>query len=267
MKIGFLGAGKMAEAMMAAWLESETVTAHELFACDTDAERRRRIKRRLGVNAYASVQPFAEEVELLVLAIKPQDLDAALSALPPDVGPKHLVVSIAAGRRLAWLEERLPAVRLVRVMPNLPCQVAEGMSVYCLGACTKAADAATVETLLAGFGKVLRLPEDRFDAVTALSGSGPAFFASFLDAMAEAGMAEGLDRDDALLLCNQTMLGTARFLLEKRQDPRQLIQAVASPKGTTVAGLAALDQSDFAAAVQAAVRAATQRSRELSAVR
>ena len=174
MKIGFLGAGKMAESMMTAWIGTETVEACEMFACDTDAERRRRIKRRLGVNTYATVQPFVKATDILILAIKPQDLDAALPALAPDVGPDHLVVSIAAGRPLAWLEKRLPSARIVRVMPNLPCQVREGMSVYCPGARTKKADVPTVEKLLARFGKVMRLPEASFDVVTALSGSGPA---------------------------------------------------------------------------------------------
>ncbi len=264
MKAGFIGAGKMAEAMMASLLHAKVFEAHEIFACDLSEERRSLIKKSLGVNVYSATSPFIESVDILILAVKPQDLEPVLKNIAPKIGPNHLVVSIAAGRRIAWLESRLPGARIVRVMPNLPCQVSEGMSAYCLGALAKPADAQTTESLLTSFGKVLRLPEDLFDAVTALSGSGPAFFVFFMEKMVEAGILEGLSREDALLLCEQTMMGTSRLLLTTRQDPRQLIQAVASAKGTTAAGLAVFEKSNLDAIVGSAVKAAADRSREMA---
>ena len=203
-------------------------------------------------------------MEVLILAVKPQDLDSALREIASLIDKKTLVISIAAGRKLDWIESRLPSARVIRVMPNLPCQVSEGMSVYCLGTQAKPVDAQTAETLLAGFGKVLALPESKFDAVTAISGSGPAFFTRFLEAIIAAGVEEGLSRDDALLLARQTMLGTSRLLVETRQDPRHLIDSVASARGTTAAGLTIFDSGDLDKIVAEAIQAAAQRSRELS---
>jgi pyrroline-5-carboxylate reductase len=266
MKAGFVGAGKMAEAIMASLLKNKRFEAHEIFACDIDAQRRKIVKQRLGVNVFSATASFVETVDVVFLAVKPQDLGAAMEPLATQLNANHLVVSIAAGRRLEGLEASLPSARVARVMPNLPCQVSEGMSVYCLGTRTAPSDAQTVERLLSSFGKVLALPEERFDAVTALSGSGPAFFAYMLNAMVEAGVTQGLSRENALLLCEQTMLGTSRLLVETQPDPLRLIRAVASAKGTTAAGLAQLEASEIKEIIARAVQAAAQRSRELSVV-
>jgi pyrroline-5-carboxylate reductase len=264
-KIGFIGAGKMGEAIIAAFLESKKAAAHQLFASDVNPSRRRHLKRRYGINLYSRNRNVAGSAQVLFLAIKPGELEGVLREIKPDVSRQHLVVSIVAGRRMAGIQAILPEAKVVRVMPNLACQVAEGMSVFCGGARATAADRRLVHELLSSFGKVLELPEDQFDVVTALSGSGPAFLAYALNAMTEAAVAEGLDRTHALLLAEQTMLGTARVLIEKGIDPPALIAAVASPKGTTAAGLAVLDGSDFRTIVGETIRAATRRSRELSA--
>ena len=265
MKIGFIGSGKIAEAMMASLIRTKIVEAHTIFASDPNAERRDHIKREYGVNVYAHNEDVVAAVEILFISIKPQHFGEVLGQLAGAVTQEHLVISIAAGRTIASIEELLPAGRIVRVMPNLPCQVAEGMSAFCMGAKTRPADGRSVNDLLASFGRVLEMPESEFDIITAISGSGPAFFAHFLMQMIDAGIENGLTREHAILLSEQTMLGTARVLLEGGTDPRDFIRAVTSPEGTTEAGLTALDSPALKEIVSKTILRATNRSRELSA--
>jgi pyrroline-5-carboxylate reductase len=262
-QIGFIGGGAMAEAILAALLRAKTVRASEIAVSDIRSARRRTLKRRHAVATTADNSAVARSAAVLFLAVKPQQLGEVLAEIAPALGARTLVVSIAAGKTLAFLEDRLPGARVIRVMPNLPAQVGEGMSVFRGGGRVRAADRKTVRALLGCFGRVLELPEACFDAVTAVSGSGPAFFAYLLDAMVEGGVAEGLARRDALVLAEQTMLGTARLLLERGTDPRELIEAVTSARGTTAAGRAVLERSATAKTLQRTVRAAARRSREL----
>jgi pyrroline-5-carboxylate reductase len=264
MKTGFIGAGKMAEAIVASLLTGRRVAAHEIFVSDISAKRRNLLKKQYGVNVYSRNDAVVAEARVLFLAVKPQDLDMVLASIAPGVTDKHLVISIAAGKRLDKIEALVPNARVVRVMPNLASLVSEGMSVYCTGRGVTKADGKTVAELLSAFGKVLEMNETLFDAVTALSGSGPAFFCYFLDKMIDAAVAEGLDRKQATVLAEQTMLGTSRLLIEKSIAPGDLIRAVASPNGTTAAGLAVLDGSDVAGVVASTIGAAARRSKELS---
>jgi len=265
MKVGFIGAGKMAEAMIASLVNSKTLLAHEVLACDISDERRRLLKSRYGVNMYSKMSPVVGSVQVLFLAVKPQVLDDVLNEISDSITKSHLVVSIAAGRKISWIEKRIPSARVIRVMPNLPCLVGEGMSVFCLGSRATAKDERTAVKLLSSFGKVLKLPEDQFDAVTALSGSGPAFFVYVLDKMVAAGVRQGLSPEDALLMAEQTMLGTSKLLMEQGEDPKELIADVASGKGTTAAGLAVLEKSTIAAILNKTIKASSDRSEELSA--
>jgi pyrroline-5-carboxylate reductase len=255
----------MAEAILITLLDSKLAAVPEVFASDISEERRQFLKSRYGINMYSKNAAVAGLVETLILAVKPQQLDAVLNELAAEITSRHLVISIAAGKKIGSIEALLPEARVIRVMPNLASLVAEGMSVFCAGVRTTAADTATAIRLLSCFGKVLELPEESFDAVTALSGSGPAFFTYLLNAMVEAGVQEGLNRRDALLLAEQTMLGTAKVLIEKGVEPRELITSVTSAKGTTAAGLAVLDKSDVATILRRTIGAAAQRSKELSA--
>jgi pyrroline-5-carboxylate reductase len=261
--IGFIGAGKMAEAMMAAWLNAGLAEARSLMASDRDPARRRLIAERFGAATTASNAEAAAS-DLVVLAVKPQHLNDVLSELPAGAMAGRLVVSILAGKRTGSLENAMPGARVVRVMPNLPCVVGEGMCAFCAGSSARPDDLARVRGLLGASGKVMELPEDRFDAVTALSGSGPAFFAYVLDRLADGAVGEGLSREEALLLAEQTMLGTARLLMDQGMDPKALIASVASARGTTAAGLAVLDASDMRGVLNRTIAAAAQRSRELS---
>lgn len=265
MKIGFLGAGKMAEALLAGLLDARVTRPGDVMVCDVLPARRDELVSRYGVQATDAPLEVVGGCRIVVLAVKPQDLEALLADVAARLTRRHLVVSIAAGKNLAWLQARIGSqTRLVRVMPNLAVMVGEGMSAYCLGPQATAADRTWAERLLGCSGRVLELDEACFDAVTALSGSGPAFFAYLLQALAAAAVGEGLPAAAAGLLAEQTMLGAARYLLETGQDPQSFIQAVASPKGTTAAGLEVLDQSPIAAILGDTIRAAARRSRELS---
>lgn len=264
MKVAFIGAGKMAEAMISAAIRKRFIRASQIFASDVSRERRNLLKKRYHINTYKSNSRMPDLADVIVLAVKPQDLDAVLDEISDTVGSDHLVVSIAAGKRIESIEAALPEARVVRVMPNLACVVGESMSVYATGTRIRASDRKTTERFLGNFGKVLHLSEDHFDAVTALSGSGPAFFAYFLNLMVEAAVNEGLDRETALLLAQQTMLGTASVLMDQGQDPKAFIDAVSSPKGTTAEGIKVLQRSGIARTVERMIHAATRRSRELS---
>lgn len=254
----------MAEAICASIIESKLTGAHRIFASDVSADRRRLLKRRYGINVYSKNNVVSGAAQIIFLSVKPQHLDEVLTEIAPDITNKHLIISIAAGKKISLIESILPAARVIRVMPNLASLVSEGMSVFCTGSRTTADDKRKARELLSCFGKVLELSEDRFDAVTALSGSGPAFFSYLLDRMTDAGVKEGLDRKDALSLAEQTMLGTARLLIEKKIDPQELIKSVTSAKGTTAAGMAVLKKSAVSNILHRTIRAAAKRSQELS---
>lgn len=265
MRIGFIGAGKMAEAMIGALLRHQAIDPDNLIAIDIDPERLLQLGRQFAIRTASDPHEALRFAPILILAVKPQHLSDLLKSLAPAMTPDRLVISIAAGKPLAFYETAWPAARIVRVMPNVACLVGEAMSVYTLGRNVTATDRETVESLLGCFGKFCSLPEIHFDAVTALSGSSPAFLAYLSERLAAAAEAEGLPAESARLLAAQTMLGTARLLLDGvYPSARALMDAVTSAKGTTAAGRQILESSDISDVLQQTIHAAAQRSRELS---
>lgn len=264
MKVSFIGGGKMAEAMIAAMTGSRIVESHQIFASDVDKGRRDLLKRKYGINVYSNNHFAIGEGDIVFLAVKPQCLPAVLEEIAGDISKKQVVVSIAAGRKIGWIENMLQGARVIRVMPNLAVTVGEGMSVYCSGSRIAKADKKAVAQLLGCFGKVLELPEKQFDAVTAVSGSGPAFFAHLAVCMVDAGVAAGLRPEDSMLLVKQTMLGTSRLMLDGGMDPEDLMAAVCSARGTAEAGLKVLQKPAVASIIASTVNAAAKRSKELS---
>lgn len=265
MRIGFIGAGKMAEAMIGALLRRQAVTPQELIAIDIDPKRLQQIGAQFDIRTAMDPAEALRFAPVILLAVKPQQLPDLLAPLAPAMTADRLVISIAAGKPLSFYETAWPAARLVRVMPNVACLVGEAMSVYALGRNTTPEDRRTVEDLLAHFGRVCALPENQFDAVTALSGSGPAFIAYLADRIAAAAEQEGLPADSARLLTAQTLLGTARLLLEGvYPSPQALMDAVTSARGTTAAGRQVLESSEVGDVLQKTLHAAAVRSRELS---
>ncbi len=265
MKIAFIGAGKMAEAMVGALIHKGGTPPHHILAIDLAPARLQVMKDQYGVATAAQAEAGVEFATTLVIAVKPQNLDALLPLLGARLTSEHLVLSIAAGKRLAYYEAAWPKARIVRVMPNVACFAGEAMSVYTGGQQVRPGDREIIESLLGCFGRYCSLPESHFDAVTALSGSGPAFIAYLAEAFTQAAVAEGLPADAARLLTAQTLLGTARLLLDNHYaSPRELMDAVTSAKGTTAAGREILESSDVTAVIRQTLQAAARRSRELS---
>ncbi len=254
----------MAEAILSAAVEIGICSPWEVTACDIAAARRKLIEKNYGAVVTDSAMQTAKNCKVLILAVKPQDLDALLREIRPALTEKHLLISIAAGKTLAALKKAAGGKpRLVRVMPNLALLAQEGMSVYCAAKNIKAADKRLATRLFGSAGAVLELPEKHFDAATALSGSGPAFVAYFMQAMIEGALALKLPADAAVLLASQTLIGTGIYLQNTGRDTAEFMQAVASPQGTTAAGLAVLELSDMREVVCKTLAAAAERSAEL----
>lgn len=235
----------------------------DIMASDVNTERLAELAARYSIKTTTDNTAAAGYGDICVLAVKPQQLDAVLAGLEMVVADRVLVVSIAAGKSTNYLESLLPRGRVVRVMPNIACLVGAGMNAFTRGKRATSADAGTVSRLLDCCGQALELPESLFDAVTALSGSGPAFFAYLLDRLVDGAVKEGLSREQALVLGEQTMLGTARLLIEKRMSPADLATAVTSAKGTTAAGREVLENPQTSDILMRTIEAAARRSREL----
>jgi len=257
----------MAEAILSSMVQGGLCNAWDILACDKAEERRTWMSKQYGVVATDDVAETVKACKVLIIAVKPQDFDALLDSVKNLLTEKHLVISIAAGKTLSALKKAAGAKpRFVRVMPNLALMVREGMSAYCPAKNAKAADKKLVAQIFGGAGAVLELSEKHFDAVTALSGSGPAFFTYVMQAMIEGGIALGLPKDAARLLAEQTMVGTGIYLQDTGCDIAGFIKAVSSAKGTTAAGMAVLEKSAVKTALAKTLAAAAKRSAELSHV-
>lgn len=261
-KIVVIGGGQMAEALLNGLFASGAAKAADLFVTDISAERRDHIKQRFGVRVDADNREAAAWAEIIVLAVKPQSIDGVLANLASSAAGK-LVISIAAGVTLGRLAEHLPRTRIVRAMPNAPALVREGVSALAWGAGLSNEDRDSARTLFEAVGRVVIVEEAAMTAVTGLSGSGPAYIFMAIEALADGGVKMGLPRSIAELLAAQTVLGAARMLIETGEHPGRLKDRVASPGGTTIAGLHRLEQDGLRAALIGAVEAATKRAEEL----
>jgi pyrroline-5-carboxylate reductase len=264
LRLGFLGAGQMATALTRGWLAAGLVTPATCRASDPSPDARAKFQQLTGCPATADNREVVAASDVLVVAVKPQTLPALLDDIRNLVTERHLVISIAAGATLKRLADGLLGNhRIVRVMPNTPCLLCASATGFAAGPGAKPEDLALVERLFSAVGKAFAVPEPLLDAVTGLSGSGPAFVYVIIEALADGGVRMGLPRDVAMTLAAQTVMGAARMVLETGQHPGQLKDAVTSPGGTTIAGLHALERGGLRAALMDAVEAATKRSMEL----
>jgi pyrroline-5-carboxylate reductase len=263
-RVGFLGAGNMGEAMIKGLLQAGLVPAAMIGATDVRADRLEQIARQYGIRPAVSNAALVAESDVLILAVKPQIMAIVLKEIASAVDSRKLLISIAAGVPTRSLREHLgkPA-RLIRVMPNTPALVLAGVTAIARADGLEGGDLETAQDLFGAVGRVVVLDEDALDAVTGLSGSGPAYVAIVIESLSDGGVKMGLDRATAMTLAAQTVLGSARLILETGTHPGQLKDMVASPGGTTIAGIAALEDGAVRRAFIAAVERATQRSREL----
>lgn len=262
--IGFLGAGKMATALANGLIKAQFTTADRVIASDVIPAATEHFAAQTGARRAASNAAVVADSEIVILAVKPQQMAGVLAEIAPLITERHLVISIAAGIKLEAIASKLGANRrLVRVMPNTPCLVGASASGFAIGGQATADDAKLVQTLLSTVGIAVAVDEKLLDAVTGLSGSGPAYAYAMIEALSDGGVRVGLPRDVATKLAAQTLLGAAKMVLETGEHPGALKDAVTSPGGTTIAGLHALEQGGLRGTLMNAVVAATNRATEL----
>jgi len=264
LKIGFLGAGKMATALAKGFVNAGLARPQDVLASDPMEEARQGFSKDVGAKATGSNREVLQFAQVLVLAVKPDQVNDVVKEAREVFTDKHLLISIAAGVPIAKLAAGLsPKARIIRVMPNTPALVGASASAYALGEGARKEDGELAKRLLSAVGVAFEVKESLLDAVTGLSGSGPAYIYMIIEALSDGGVAAGLPRDVATQLAAQTVLGSAKMVLETGKHPGALKDMVTSPGGTTIEGLHELEKGGLRAALINAVRAATEKSRKL----
>lgn len=264
-KLGFVGGGAMAEALLTGVIKNRLIPADKLYVSDVQPERLAHLRDKLGINTVTDNIELVQRADIVILAVKPFILPEVLREVGKEIRSEQLVISIAAGITTQFIEGFLADnVPVVRVMPNTPCLLGEGAIAVAGGKNASPGHVKKVEEICASVGLVVSVAEHLMDVVTGLSGSGPAYMYLIAEALADAGVRMGLPRDIALKLSAKTMLGAARMILETGKHPAQLKDMVTTPGGTTAEGLFALEDAGIRAAFMEAVEAACLRSKELS---
>jgi pyrroline-5-carboxylate reductase len=265
-RIGFFGAGKMASALASGFVRAGLTTGPSIMASDPVALARSSFAEATGAKTTASNLDVVAFAKTLILAVKPDQIESLLTEVGEQINGEHLLISIAAGVPLSKLEARLPAAaRVIRVMPNTPALVGASASAFALGNAASADDAQTASNLLSAVGLAFQVKETLLDAVTGLSGSGPAYIYILIEALSDGGVACGLPREISTKLAAQTVLGSAKMVLETGLHPGALKDMVTSPGGTTIEGVHELEKGGLRAAMMAAVRSATEKAKRIGA--
>jgi len=262
-KIGFIGAGNMAEALMKGVMSTGLYSKEEIIASEVYEPRRKYVSETLGIDVRADSVAVAKSAKFIVLSVKPQQVKEVLASMKGHLSKDHLVMSIAAGITTASLESNEPACRFVRVMPNQPCMVLASASAFSRGSKATSEDCALVDSVLKAVGISYEVPEELLDAVTGLSGSGPAYAYMVIEALSDGGVLMGLPRDVSTRLAAQTLLGAAKTILETGEQPGKMKEIICSPGGTTIEAVKVLEDCGLRSALINAVEAATVRSKEL----
>lgn len=263
-RLGFIGGGNMAGALVKGLLHSAAVTPDRIIVSDVSPERLAHLEKTHGIRTTTDNQALVRDSDVIVIAVKPQAIDKVLAQLAGGVEARHLVVSVAAGVPVGAIEGNLPSgTRLVRTMPNTAAIVLAGATAIAAGSHSTERDILTTKAIFEAVGRVVVLDESLLDAVTGLSGSGPAYVMVMIEALADGGVKVGLHRDTALLLAAQTVYGSAKLLLETGEHPGRLKDQVTSPGGTAIAGLHTLEAGGLRRTLIDAVEAATKRAGEL----
>lgn len=264
MKIGFIGCGNMASAMIEGILKKGLCRQEEIIASNRTPEGNKRTKERLGICVTLDNCKVVREANTIVLAVKPQYYEEVITQIKELVTEKHVIISIAPGKNLNWLEEKFgKPVKIVRTMPNTPALVGEGMTGACANPYVKEVEMAGVQAILSSFGKYEMVPESLMDVVVSVSGSSPAYVFMFIEAMADAAVADGMPRTQAYEFAAQTVLGSAKMVLETGRHPGELKDMVCSPGGTTIEAVRQLEKNGFRSSVIEAMKACAEISRRM----
>ncbi len=263
-KLGILGNGNMGSAFIRGLCSKQLIAPENIFIFDLDESKMNPLHKQYGIQIVKDETDLLSKVDLLIIALKPQVIPEVFAKVGSAVRANQTVISIAAGITISILKKLMnKAGTIIRVMPNTPGMIGAGISAFCADAPLSQETKTTTETILGALGEVLEVNEKLMDAVTGLSGSGPAYMYLMIDALADGGVKMGLSKAQAVLLATQTMLGAAKMVLELKKTPAELKDMVTSPGGTTIAGLHALELGKVRACLMNAVEAATLRSKEL----
>jgi len=263
-KLGFIGSGRMAEAIIRGLICKKAISKNNIIISDKDPGRVKVISKKYGIKASAGNIEAARSADVIVLSVKPQVMNVVLSELSGKVRSNQLVISIAAGITIRSIEKYLKKTAVIRVMPNNPALIGEGISAVSGGSNAEEKDMRTAEKIFSNVGDTIRVDEKLMNAVTALSGSGPAFVYETLNALIEGGIEAGLSKELSASLARATVLGSIRTVIKTGKSPEELKAMVTSPGGTTLAGLRVLDEAGFKSLVKKAVVRASARAREIS---
>ena len=264
MRIGFIGCGNMATAMIKGILDSQKVKTEDVIASAKSEKTREKIKTELGINAALKNKEVAEFSDILFLAVKPQYYEEVIQEIKDDLRENQMIVSIAPGKTLAWLAERLGEdKKIIRTMPNTPAMVKEGMMGMCRNNLVTENEMQQVKDICESFGKAEVVPESLIDVVVGVSGSSPAYVFMFIEAMADAAVADGMPRTQAYKFAAQAVLGSAKMVLETGKHPGELKDMVCSPGGTTIEAVRVLEEKGFRSAVIEAMKACTDIAKKM----
>jgi len=262
--IGFIGAGKMAEALIGGLIAKNVFSKDEIVACAPSEKTRKHIESTYGVTMYKTAAEVVDKTDLIVLAVKPKNVDALFNVEGVKIGKGKMLLSIVAGLTLDKMNSYVPEAKKIRVMPNHCCMVLEGAMGYSCDPTMSESDKKRISEILSAVGLAVEVPESQMEAVTGIAGSSPAFLYMVIDAMADAGVLNGLSRDQAIKLAAQSMLGSAKMVLETGKHPDQLRDEVCSPGGTTIVGVKILEDLGMRSAMSSAVDGTIARAREMS---
>lgn len=264
MKLGFLGCGNMGSAMIGGILRKGTLKKEDIIVSHLTATGAERSRKQLGVEATLDNREVARKASMIVLAVKPQFYEEVIAQVRDLLTPDHLVIGIAPGKTMAWLEEQCgQPLRIARFMPNTPAKVGEGMTGMCVNERMGDEDVRRVKELADSFGRTEIVPERLMDAVVAVSGSSPAFVFMFIEAMADAAVAQGMPRKQAYSFAAQAVLGSAKLVLETGLHPGELKDMVCSPAGTTIEGVRVLERAGMRSAVFEALTSCAEKGKRM----
>ena len=264
MKLGFIGTGNMAGAIMGGIIQKQIFRPEEIIGSDISEKGRERVREQYGIAVTAENREVAEKAEILILSVKPQFYPEVIAEIRECIKPEQLIITIAPGKTLEWLQEQFGRrVKLVRTMPNTPAMVGEGMTAVCCSEEVTEEELEKVMNILGAFGKAEIVPERLMDVVVSVSGSSPAYVFILIEAMADAAVADGMPRAQAYAFAAQAVYGSAKMVLETGKQPGELKDMVCSPAGTTIEAVRVLEEKGMRSAVIEAMKACTEKSRNL----